>query len=298
MKAIMLAAGEGTRSYPFTYLYPKITQGVCGIPLLEYMLCWFGGAPEIEKLYIVVRYDSTVEVLQHYIQKRRAYLDEIVASFRALGYRVDYINPDFEIKVIRANGWGTGGDLRFAIRQVTSIDTLEEDFIVCNGDYVILRELKDGELSLQLNLSEVIEYHKNCKRAMGTAVTVALFPVKRSDAGRFGVAQVKNTCGYDIISSFKEKPSIKNITENPLVNAGVYVLDSNFLLSQIDEFLPDKPNTNLEKTLLGQLAAGENSRLAAYILDLYGWFDVGTLEQLINVNINVASKRGGYGPPK
>lgn len=298
MKAIMLAAGEGTRSYPFTYLYPKIAQGVCGIPLIEYMLCWFGGAPEIERLYIVVKYDSTVDVLQRYIQERGLYLDKIVALFGALGYRVDYINPDVEISIVRANGWGTGGDLRFAIRQITSIDTFEEDFIVCNGDYVILRKLEDGELSLQLNLSEVIEYHKNCKQAMDTAVTVALFPVERSDASRFGVARVKETSGFNIVSSFIEKPNIKNIPENPLVNAGVYVIDSDFILSKIDQFLPDKPDTYLEKTLLGQLATDENSRLAAYLLDLYGWFDVGTLEQLINVNINVASKRGGYGPPE
>jgi NDP-sugar pyrophosphorylase family protein len=48
----MLVAGEGTRCYPFTYISPKIFQQVGGIPILEYMLSWFGGTPEIEKLYI------------------------------------------------------------------------------------------------------------------------------------------------------------------------------------------------------------------------------------------------------
>lgn len=55
MKAITLATGKGTRCYPFTYLSPKMFQQVGGIPILEYMLSWFSGAPEIEKLYIVVR---------------------------------------------------------------------------------------------------------------------------------------------------------------------------------------------------------------------------------------------------
>lgn len=297
MKAIMLAAGEGTRSYPFTYLYPKITQGVCGIPLIEYMLCWFGGAPEIERLYIVVKYDSTVDVLKRYIEKRDSYLNRIVNLFNVLGYRVDYINRDFEIVIIRANGWGTGGDLRFAIRQITSTDVFDEDFVVCNGDYVVIRKLKDNALSLQLNLSEVIEYHKNCKQSIDTAVTVALFPVERKEAKRFGVAQVKENSGFNTISSFMEKPDIINIPGKPLVNAGIYVMDSKFIFSKIDELLPDKPNTNLEKTLLEHLAAGNNSRLAAYMLDLYGWFDVGNLEQLINVNVNIASRKGGYGPP-
>ena len=38
MKAIILAAGKGTRCYPLTYLYPKIFQQVGGMPILEYML--------------------------------------------------------------------------------------------------------------------------------------------------------------------------------------------------------------------------------------------------------------------
>jgi len=55
MKAMMLAASKGTQCYPFIYLSPKMFQQVGGIPILEYMLSWFSGAPEIEKLYIVVR---------------------------------------------------------------------------------------------------------------------------------------------------------------------------------------------------------------------------------------------------
>ena len=64
MKAVLLAAGAGTRCYPFTYLSPKIFQQVGGIPLVEYMLSWFGGAPEIDELYIAVRYDATAATLK------------------------------------------------------------------------------------------------------------------------------------------------------------------------------------------------------------------------------------------
>ena len=102
MKAIMLAAGEGTRCCPFTYLSPKIAQEVGGIPILEYMFSWFSGAPEIDKLYVVVTSDSTVETLENYFQKRKPYLTEIVSLFGRLGYKVEYANPDLEIEVIRA----------------------------------------------------------------------------------------------------------------------------------------------------------------------------------------------------
>lgn len=292
MKAIMLAAGEGTRCYPFTYLSPKIAQEVCGIPLLEYMFSWFSGAPEIDKLYVVARNNSTVEILKNYVQKRKPYLAEIVDLFGRLGYKVEYVNPDFKIEVIGANGWGTGGDLRLAIKQITSVDELGEDFLVCNADYVITRKLSDGKLSPQLNLSDIISYHRNCKAALDTVMTVALITVEREAATSFGVAQLEEVMGFNLVHGFIEKPDIKDIPEKPQINAGVYVIDSDFVLANIDEFLPHKPNTNLEKTLLERLAKEEKLRLAAYLLDLYAWFDIGTLEQLIDVNLYIASRRG------
>ena len=290
MKAIMLAAGEGTRCYPFTYLSPKIFQQVGGIPLLEYMLSWFGGTPEIKKLYIVVRDDSIVATLKHYIQKRKSYFTEILDLFGRLGYKVEYANPDFEIEVIRANGWGTGGDLRHAIDKIISMDELGEDFLVCYADYVITRKLLNGEISLQLNLPDIIEYHKSCKRALDTVMTVAFVAVKREEATRFGVGQLEEVDGLKLVRAFTEKPNIKEIAENPPINAGVYVLDSDFVLSNLDEFLPNKPNTSLERNLIERLAKEEGSMLAAYLLDLCAWFDVGTLEQLIEVNTYIASQ--------
>ena len=254
MKAIMLAAGEGTRCYPFTYLSPKITQAVCGIPLLEYMLSWFSGAPEIEKVYLVTRNDSSADILENYIQKRKLYLTEIVDLFGRLGYKVECVNPYFEIEIIKANGWGTGGDLRLAMGQITASVELGEDFIVCNADYVITRKLPDGRPSLQLNLSDIIDYHSRCKRFLHTVMTVALVAAERGVATRFGVAQLEEVEGFHLVRSFVEKPEAKDISENRPINAGVYVIDRDFILSNIDEFLPCEPNTSLERTLLEPLA--------------------------------------------
>ncbi|MFC1939097.1 NDP-sugar synthase [Chloroflexota bacterium] len=292
MKAIMLAAGEGTRCYPFTFLSPKIAQQVCGIPLLEYMLSWFSGTPEIEKLYIVARNDSTVKTLRNYLQNRKPYLNEVVDLFRRLGFKLEYVNPDFESEVIQARGWGTGGDLRLALNQITSIDKFEEDFLVCYGDYIITRRLPAGELSPQLDLPGIISYHRNCKRALNTVMTVALTVVAKETATRFGVAQLEQVKGFNLVRSFVEKPDVTDIPEKPTINAGVYVIDRDFILSDIDEFLPEKPNTDLAKTLLERLAKENKPRLAAYLLDLCAWFDIGTLEQLIDANLYVASQRG------
>jgi NDP-sugar pyrophosphorylase family protein len=287
VKAIMLAAGEGTRCYPFTYLSPKIFQQVGGIPILEYMLSWFGGTPEITKLYLIVRNKSIAITLKSYLQKRKPYLAEIIDLFGRLGYKVDYPNPDFEIEVIMANGWGTGGDLRYAIEQ---IDDLGNDFLVCYADYIITRKLANSKISPQLNLSEIIEYHKNCKKALDTAITMTFVVSKREEATRFGVGKLEEVGGFKLVRGFVEKPHIKDIGNNPPINAGVYVFDSHFLLSNMDKFLPGKPGTSLERNLIEGLAKEEKPVLAAYLLDLCAWFDVGTLEQLIEVNVYVARK--------
>lgn len=290
MKAIMLAAGEGTRCYPFTYLSPKVALGICGIPLIEYMLSWFSGAPEIEKLYIAVRNGSAVDILETYVQERKQYLNEIMDLFVQLGYKMERVNSDLAIEVIGANGWGTGGDLRCAIEQISSKDELGEDFLVCYGDYIVSRRLPKGELSPQLNLSDIISYHRTCREALNTAMTVALVIVKREAATRFGVAQLEQAKGFNLIRDFTEKPKMEDIPERPPVNAGVYVINRNFVMANIDEFLPYKPNTDLARTLLERLMIDNELRLAAYLLDLYAWFDVGTLEQLIDANLYVASK--------
>ena len=121
---------------------------------------------------------------------------------------------------------------------------------------------------------------------------MALIAVERETATRFGVARFEETKGFNLVRSFGEKPKVKDCPENPLINAGVYIIDTNFILSNIDKFLPYKTNINLETTLLEQLVKEDDPRLAAYLLDLKSWFDVGTLEQLVDVNVLIASRKG------
>jgi len=292
LKAILLAAGAGTRCYPFTYLTPKIFQQVGGIPLVEYMLSWFGGAPEIEELYIAVRNKAVAATLNNYLDKRRPYLDKILDLFHALGYRVEYTNPDFKTDVLVAQGWGTGGDLRYALDHIREKTTLGDDFLLCYADYIINRTLSDGSISLQMNLSDIISYHSRCKETLGTVMTVAFVTVPREEAVRFGVGQFEEIKECKIVRGFIEKPDITRVTEAPAVNAGVSIIDTRFLLPRIDAYLPRKPDTSLERNLMERLAREEKPMLAAYLLELDAWFDVGTLEQLINTNIFIASKKG------
>ena len=288
MKAIMLAAGKGIRCYPLTYLYPKLLQQVCGIPVLEYMLSWFNGIPEIDKLYILMNRESRIESVNRYVENRGSYLLRIVGLFSRLGYKVEYRNPNLTIEVIKADGRGTGGDLRFALDTITAKGTLDEDLIVCNADCVTVRRLADGALSPQIDLASIVQHHRAGKQALGIVMTVALVHVSEKDARRFGIAHIQQVNNFHLINGFVEKPETKAVPRNPLVNAGIYVIDRDFILSHLDRYLPDKSGTDLERTLIGQLADETKPKLAAYLLDLYRWFDIGTPEQVVDVNICIA----------
>ena len=291
MKAILLAAGAGTRCYPFTYLTPKPFQQVAGIPLVEYMLSWFEGTPEIDALYVAVRNEVVAASLRKYLKRRKQYLPEILDLFRKLGYHVEYTNNDLEIKVLKAVGWGTGGDLRYVLEQIGNAGALGDDFIVCYADYIINRTLPDGGLSLQMDLSDIIRYHYHCQRTLGTVMTVAFVVVKKEEATRFGVGQLEEVGDGKVVRGFIEKPDISHVPEEPAVNAGISVINSRFLFPRIEQYLPGKPGTSLEKNLMEQLAKEERPMLAACLLDLDAWFDVGTLQQLIDTNIFIASKK-------
>jgi NDP-sugar pyrophosphorylase family protein len=289
VKAILLAAGAGTRCYPFTYLTPKLFQQICGIPLVEYMLSWFSGTPEVETLYIVVRDDNTAATLENYLEKRPEYLAQILDLYQTLGYRVDYTNTDFKTRVITARGWGTGGDLRCALDHISESDTLGEDLLVCYADYIINRKLPDGSISLQMDLSDISSYHRHCREALGTVMTTAFVKVAREEATRFGVGQLEEIGEFKVVRGFMEKPGIDKVGKEPVINAGVSVIDSQFLQANKDKFLPRKPDTSFERNFTEPLARQEKPVLAAYILKLDAWFDVGTLEQLVRTSVFIAT---------
>lgn len=292
MIAIMLAAGEGTRCRPFTYLTPKLFQQVGGIPILEYMLSWFFGTTEISKLFLLVGEPAIAQTIDHYLEHRLQHGEDIFLAFKDLGYDTNIDNPDLEVESLVVKRWGTGGDLRIALDEIVSRGELSEDFLVCNADYLVERRHQDGRRSPQLDLASMIQYHRECRRALGTSATDALVSVDRQSATRFGVAQLGEERGFAVIRGFWEKPPIEMIPATAHANAGVYILDSDYIAPRVDELLPRKPGTDLERTLLEPMANQAEAKLAGYTLDLHTWFDVGTLHQLVGANMYVASQKG------
>ena len=121
MISIILAAGQGSRMRPLSYVIPKILLPVHGKPVLSYLLKNMNGL-RIDKTYIVA--SEHIEQIQTYIDKT---------------------NME-NVYVVNGLGWETGGDLSIALENINHVD----DTIVLNGDIIT-----------DISLKKVYQEHRN-----------------------------------------------------------------------------------------------------------------------------------------
>ena len=114
MKAMILAAGFGTRLKPFTDKFPKTLVPVCGVPLLLYTLAF------LKKNHIT----EIVINLHHHGDR----IKKLLGNGRHLGLKIRYSQ---ESKIL-----GTGGGIRKAF------PFLSKEFLVMNGDVIVDWSLK------------------------------------------------------------------------------------------------------------------------------------------------------------
>ena len=110
MKAIILAAGKGTRLRPLTYAIPKPLLPVGGRPVIEYVIDNLLACKKIDEIYVAVSHWSGV----------------IEEYFRHTGRR------GTKITIVRVLGWETGGDIKTVLEECPQT----EPVLVCYGDNV------------------------------------------------------------------------------------------------------------------------------------------------------------------
>ena len=197
MKAMVLAAGEGTRLRPLTLETPKVLLPVDGVSLIERTLLWL-------KSHAI----TEVAINLHH-------LGEKIKSFLGDGSR-------FGLKVVYSEEerrLGTAGGVKrmeeFFIGKPQSLSPSPESpsstFVVVYGDIVT-----------DFNLSAMIEFHRQKK----TMATMALF--EAPNPKEVGIVEVNDE---GRILTFTEKPqSPAPSPQSPsLASGGVYVLEKEIL---------------------------------------------------------------------
>lgn len=135
MKALLFAAGKGTRLQPFTLSHPKALAKVNGVTLLERNIRYlqsFG----IQEFVIN---------LHHFGEQIR----EFVSENQSFGSSIEFSDEKEELLE-------TGGGLVFARKYLEN----EEDFVIMNSDILT-----------DLDLGQLIQYHKKNKDLVTLAVS-------------------------------------------------------------------------------------------------------------------------------
>lgn len=149
MKAIILAAGYGTRLYPLTKIYAKPLLPVDSKPVLEYLLDKIEPVKVVDKIYIV----ANNKFFQDF-ERWKSDLDFPKA--------IDLINDGTNSNDERL---GAIKDLQFAVKQKSIID----DALVLGGDNIFLFsfvefvEFFNQKQSDSITVHELNELEKLCR---------------------------------------------------------------------------------------------------------------------------------------
>ena len=215
MKAMILAAGKGTRVQPITHVIPKPMIPILQKPVMEFLL-------ELLKEHgfneVMVNVSHLAEEIENYFRDGQRFGVEIAYSFEG---RIE----DGELI---GDAVGSAGGLK----KIQSFQHFFDDtFVVLCGDALI-----------DLDLSEAVKRHK-AKGAMASLITKR---VPRDQVSSYGVV-VTDDDGR--VQSFQEKPSVEEAASD-MINTGIYIFEPEVL-----DFVPEGVPFDIGSDLFPQLVA-------------------------------------------
>lgn len=252
MKAIILAAGKGTRLRPLTYGVPKPLLPIKGTPMIDWVIRSLpaGGIDEI----IVAVPGTTGDDIQ---ERTLSHIHGICIDsyLKNAGYHIP-------IRTIPTPQRETAGDIRYIL----------EECDIRNGRIIVVY----GDNLTSFDAGAMVAYHERARKECGVAATVLLFKAPEKELDRFGIAQMKKKQGIDLIDFFVEKPRLSEAPSR-LANAGYYILE----VADVFNRLP-QTRTKIETSLFPALAT--EGKLAGFITTLPYWIDISTLAAYEHAN--------------
>jgi mannose-1-phosphate guanylyltransferase len=203
MKAMILAAGKGTRVRPITYTIPKPMIPILQKPVMEFLLELLRQHGFTE---VMVNVSHLANEIESYFRDGQRFGVEIAYSFEGR------INENGELV---GEALGSAGGMR-KIQDFSPF--FDDTFIVLCGDALI-----------DLDLTAAVKWH----REKGAIATVVMREVPREDVSSYGVI-VTDEDGK--IQAFQEKPSVKEALST-CINTGIYIFEPeifNFIPSGVE----------------------------------------------------------------
>ncbi|MCC5607608.1 NDP-sugar synthase [Nostoc sp. CHAB 5834] len=191
MKAMILAAGKGTRVRPITYTIPKPMIPILQKPVMEFLL-------ELLRQHgfdqIMVNVSHLAEEIENYFRDGQRFGVQIAYSFEG---KIDD-NGKLEGEAIGSAG---------GMRRIQDFSPFFDDtFVVLCGDALI-----------DLDLTAAVKWH----RAKGSIATIITKSVPKEEVSSYGVV-VTDEEGR--VKAFQEKPSIEEALSTN-INTGIYIFE-------------------------------------------------------------------------
>ena len=217
MKAMILAAGKGTRVRPITYTTPKPMIRILQKPVMEFLL----------------------ELLRHHgfdkIMVNVSHLaNEIEGYFRdgqRFGVELAY---SFEGRIVNGELVGEAVGSAGGMRKIQDFSPFfDETFVVLCGDALI-----------DLDLTEAVRRHKE----KGSIATIVMKSVPLKQVPSYGVV-VTDPTGR--VQSFQEKPTVEEALSTN-INTGIYIFEP-----EIFDFIPSGQEFDIGSQLFPKLVEAE-----------------------------------------
>ncbi|MDJ0601998.1 MAG: NDP-sugar synthase [Crocosphaera sp.] len=190
MKAMILAAGKGTRVRPITHTIPKPLIPILQKPVMEFLL----------ELLRQHGFDEIMVNVSHLAEEIESYFRD----GQRFGVQIGY---SFEGKIVDGDLVGEALGSAGGLRRIQDFNPFFDDtFIVLCGDALI-----------DLDLTAAVKYHKE-KGAIATIITKS---VPKEVVSSYGVV-VTNEEGR--IQAFQEKPSVEEALSTN-INTGIYIFE-------------------------------------------------------------------------
>lgn len=213
MKAMILAAGKGTRVRPITHTIPKPLIPILQKPVMEFLL-------ELLRKHgfdqIMVNVSHLAEEIESYFRDGQRFGVNIAYSFEGR----------IEEGVLIGEALGSAG----GIRKIQDFNPFfDETFVVLCGDALI-----------DLDLTKALELH----RQKGAIATVITKTISKELVSSYGVV-VSDENGR--IQTFQEKPSVDDALSNQ-INTGIYIFEP-----EIIDYIPPNQNFDIGGQLFPKL---------------------------------------------
>lgn len=190
MRAMILAAGKGTRVRPITYTTPKPMISILQKPVMEFLL----------ELLRQHGFDEIMVNVSHLANEIESYFRD----GQRFGVQIAY---SFEGRIVDGELVGEALGSAGGMRRIQDFNPFFNDtFVVLCGDALI-----------DLDLTEAVRQH----REKGSIATIVTKAVPQEEVSSYGVV-VTDENGR--IKAFQEKPSVEEALST-CINTGIYIFE-------------------------------------------------------------------------